>query len=161
VRDVKTETRHTGITKGAILLFGIVLLLAGLGGGFGLGYVIYQPQVENLRNEVTDLTSTVAMMENRSWHVVYSLSSSSDANSGIIQLRGEQVRAMWIATGTSSLASLSVELHFSNGTGLAVWGSSGVWNANNAVLELKETGDYYLVITVYGTSYALSFWDYY
>jgi hypothetical protein len=39
-------------------LIGLVLiaLLAGLGGGYGLGYVIYQPQVQNLQNGIGDLS---------------------------------------------------------------------------------------------------------
>jgi len=32
-----------------------VALLVGLGGGYGLGYVIYQPQIQNLQNDLTNL----------------------------------------------------------------------------------------------------------
>lgn len=33
-----------------------VTLLGGLGGGYGLGYVIYQPQIQNLQNDFNNLT---------------------------------------------------------------------------------------------------------
>jgi len=125
-------------------------LLGGLGGGCGLGYVIYQPRVQNLENAL-----------NRTWHEVYSIETSSDVITGTIELRGSQVRVMWIATSDYTSGWLSLKLHFSNGTAYAVWGSSGVWTATNAVLELRQVGNYYLNITTYRTHYHVSVWDYY
>ena len=127
-----------------------VALLGGLGGGYGLGYAIYQPQIQNLQNEI-----------NRTWHEVYSLQSSSDVTTGMFELKGSSVRVMWIATGYSSEAWVSFELHFSNGTGYGVWASSGIRTATNAILELKQVGDYYLDIATYLTDYYVSVWDYY
>jgi len=85
-----------------------IALLGGLGGGYGPGYVIYQPQIQNLQNEIS-----------RTWHEVYSLSSSSDVITGTIQLKGNSVRVMWIAEGFDSSAWVSFQLHFSNGTARA------------------------------------------
>ena len=145
-----------------------VALIGGLGGGYGLGYVIYQPQIQNLQNDINylndrfdTLNSTVEAMENRSWHEVYSIEASSDITTGTIQLKGSSVRVMFTAWSAYSDAHLSVYLHFSNGTPYAVWGSSGVWTANNAMLELPQTGNYYLDINTYLTDYYVSVWDYY
>ncbi len=40
-------------------LIGIVVLLAGLGGGFGVGYFVYQPQVAQTQAEKADLEAAV------------------------------------------------------------------------------------------------------
>jgi len=163
-----------------------IALLAGLGGGYGLGYVIYQPRVQALQTDLNNLStkleemnsslqntlgllnsallnlnSTVQAVSNKTWHEVYSASSSSNIVTGIIQLKGSQVRGMWIATSDYSFAYFSASLYFSNGTEYAVWGSSGVWTATNAELELEQPGSYYLNITAYQTYYYFSFWDYY
>jgi len=149
------------IKNRTLLLFGIILLLIGLVIGCGFGYMIYQPQIQSLQSKIADLDSVVTIIENRTWHEAYSLESSSDAVTGTIQLKGSQVRASWIANGDYSTSWFSVQLHFSNGTAYAIWGSSGVWTANDGELELKEHGSYYLNITVYHTDYYISFWDYY
>lgn len=127
-----------------------IALLAGLGGGYGLGYVIYQPQIQNLQNIL-----------NRTWHEVYSIEASSDLLSGSIQLKGSSVRVSWIATADYSSALLYIQLHFSNGTAYAIWGSSGIFTAIDSELELKQAGNYYLNITTYHTNYQVSLWDYY
>jgi len=132
----------------------LVALIGGLGGGFGLTYIIFQPQIQNLQN-------TIANMKNMTWHEVYSITTSSDVISGNFELKGSSVRVMWIAEGYDSSGWVSFELYFSNGTGYGVWMSSGLRTANNAVLELDESGDYYLNATTYLTSYYVSVWDYY
>ena len=138
-----------------------IALIGGLGGGYGLGYVIYQPQIQNLQCDLSKLKDRFDTMENRTWHEVYSVGSSSDVTTGTIQLKGSSVRVMWIAESDYSSGWLSITLHFSNGTSYAVWGSSGVWTATNAVLELPQSGDYYISITTYLTDYHISVWDYY
>ena len=133
-------------------LIGLVLVavLVGLGGGYGLGYVIYQPQIQNLQNKL-----------NRTWYQVYSTHSSSDLTSGTIQLKGNSVRVMWTATSGSSDGWVSFVLYYSNATPFGIWASSGRITANNAVLELDRTGNYYLGISCYQTDYYVSVWDYY
>jgi hypothetical protein len=42
-----------------IALF-LIALLGGLGGGFGLSYIVYQPRIQNLSNTTTNLQSQVA-----------------------------------------------------------------------------------------------------
>ena len=152
-----------------------VTLLGGLGGGYGLGYVIYQPQVQSIQNELravsnelNSLSSTVysigdvvANHQNQRWHKVYFIASSSDVIADEFILKGSSVRVMWIAYGWSENAMLSVRLIFPNGTLFAVWGSSGVYTANNAVLELPQSGSYDLDIASIDTDYQVSVWDYY
>jgi len=76
-------------------------------------------------------------------------------------LKGSQVRAMWIASSDYTDSWFQVTMYSSNGTELAYWGSSGIWTATNAILELEQTGSYYLSITTHQTFYEFSFWDYY
>jgi len=132
-----------------IALF-LIALIGGLGGGFGLSYVIYEPRIQNLQNEL-----------NKSWHEAYSIEASSDITTGTIQLKGSSVRVMWTATSEYSTGWVSFILHFSNATPFGIWASSGRKTANNAVLELSQTGNYYLEITAYQTDYYVSVWDYY
>ncbi len=68
---------------------------------------------------------------------------------------------MWSASSAFTDGWLEIDLYFSNGTLYAFWGSSGVWIANNAVLEIQEPRDYYLEIMTYLTDYYVSVWDYY
>jgi hypothetical protein len=41
----------------------LIILLVGLGGGFGLGYTIYQPKVESLQKTLDDLSAEIATTE--------------------------------------------------------------------------------------------------
>jgi len=80
-----------------------VALLAGLGGGYGLGYVIYQPQIQNLQDEVNTLSSEVANlnstleeMENKTWHLVTNFTLSPvEPNSSLFFIQGEKWRIWW------------------------------------------------------------------
>lgn len=132
----------------------LVALIGGLGGGFGLTYIIYQPQIQSLQNTITN-------MKNMTWHEVYSITTSSNGTSGDFELKGSSVRVMWIAEGYDSSAWVSFELYYLNGTAFGVWMSSGPRTANNAALELHESGNYYLYTTTYLTTYYVSVWDYY
>ena len=126
-----------------------IALIGGLGGGYGLNYLIYQPQIQSLQNQL-----------NRTWHEVYSIGASSDITTGTFLLKGSSVRVMWIATSEYSTGWVSFTLHYSNATPFGIWASSGRMTANNAVLDLKQTGEYYLDIATYQTSYQISVWDY-
>jgi hypothetical protein len=149
----QTDWRRENLEGKIIGLF-LIALIGGLGGGLGLTYIIYQPQIQNLQNTITDI-------KNMTWHQVYSSTASGDVVSGDFQLSGSSVRVMWIAEGNNPSAWVSFELDFSNGTGFGIWMSSGLRMANNAVLELHESGNYYLNATAYLTNYYVSVWDYY
>lgn len=103
----------------------------------------------------------VTTLENRTWHEVYSLYSSSSVTTGTFQLVGRSVRVMWSASAIDPQSSISFRLYYSNGTFFGVWGSSGVHTANNAELELNQAGDYFLDIICIDTNYYVSVWDYY
>lgn len=144
-----------------LLALVFVALLGGLGGGYGLGYVFYQPQIQNLQSDFDNLGVRFDEFENRTWHEVYSIYASSDITTGKIQFIGSSVRVMWIATGSDSGAWVSFQLHFYNGTPYGVWSSSGLKTATSDALELPESGDYYLQITTHNTYYYVSVWDFY
>lgn len=199
----------------------LIVLIGGLGGGYGLNYVIYQPQIQNLHDDInalndrfgtinttlgstqtsvtsledelnmlnsdianlnstvessvtsihdemnildsdlTSLNSTLEMIENRTWHEVYSVSASSDMTSGIFQLKGREFKISWYGISAYTDGWLEINLYFSNGTMDSYWGSSGVWTAMDAELWLVEVGDYYLEILTYQTDYWVSVLDYY
>jgi hypothetical protein len=138
---------------GIIGLF-LIALIGGLVGGFALNYIIFQPQIQNLQDSVSSI-------KNMSWHKVYSTTASGDVLSNDFELNGSAVRVMWMARGSDPSAMVSFELFYSNGTGFGIWMSSGLRMANNAVLELHRSGDYYLNTTAYLTEYYVSVWDYY
>jgi hypothetical protein len=59
------------IIEGKIIALFLVALLGGLGGGFGLSYIVYQPQIQNLLNTTAnlqnlfaDLNSTLVVLQN-------------------------------------------------------------------------------------------------
>jgi hypothetical protein len=142
--------------EGKVIGLFLIALIGGLVGGFVLNYVIFQPQIENLQNTITDI-------KNMTWHQMYSTTDGSGGFvSGDFELNGSDVRVMWTAIGSDPSAWISFELFYSNGTGFGLWMSSGVGNANNAVLELHESGNYYLNTTTHlMLTYYVSVWDYY
>ena len=185
----------------------LIALIGGLGGGYGLGYVIYQPQIQNLHKDlrntqtsvtqlenelnmqnseitslnstvessvssiqdelntldskVTSLNSTVEMMENRTWHEVYSIGASSDMTSDIFQLKGKEIKISWFGLSDYTDGWLEINLCFSNGTIYSLWGSSGVCAIMDAEIFLRQAGGYYLVIYTYLTDYWVVLYDYY
>jgi hypothetical protein len=145
-----------------------ISVVIGCLGGYGWGYVIYQPQLQSLQNElravseefnslsatvtemgnvIASLNSTVEKIENRSWYEAYSIEASEDITSSTFHLMGKKVRVTWIFTSFDATAELTVYLKFANGTTYAWWGDSGTWSVDNAELELAESGDYYVSIS--------------
>ena len=97
-------------------LIGLVLiaLIAGLGGGYGLGYLIYQPQVQNLQTDLNNLNDGLQGMEqnlqttqiildhrleaieNKTWHFVTKITLwKEDDVSPIFFIEGEKWRIKW------------------------------------------------------------------
>jgi hypothetical protein len=99
-------------------------VLVGLVGGYGLGYVIYQPQIQNLQvssdalnsnlqevnstviaantsvlsiqTDLERLNSTVREIENKTWHSVTNFTLSSDTSvSPLFFVKGEKWRIKW------------------------------------------------------------------
>jgi len=134
----------------------LIALISGLGGGYGLGYVIYQPQIESIEKDLSIIQQNL----NRTWHMTYNIATDTDISTRI-HFKGDSVRVMWIAYGFGEYAQVAIYLDFTNGTPFAVWGFSGRFTANNAILELPQSGSYDLVIVAIDTDYQVSVWDYY
>jgi hypothetical protein len=56
------QSSQRGGNIGKIIALFIIALVGGLGGGFGLSYVVYQPKIQNLLNTTTNLQNQVAKL---------------------------------------------------------------------------------------------------
>jgi len=76
-----------------------VSLLVGLGGGYGLGFVIYQPQISTIQSDISDIQSI--LFQNKTWHNMASFNLSADHEwaSSIFSIQGEQWRINWSKGG--------------------------------------------------------------
>lgn len=45
--------------EGKIVVLFLIALIGGLGGGFGLSYIVYQPQIQSLLKTTTNLQNTI------------------------------------------------------------------------------------------------------
>lgn len=171
-------------------LIGLVLvaLLIGLGGGYGLGFVIYQPQIQDLRNNLDNLNgrldtinstlqegmnrlssnfeglnSTVEIMENRTWHEAFYIESSGDVTTNTFLIKGKWTRIRWAALGEYSGSWILIGIYFANGTLYTSRGSSGVLSSYACDLEIPNPNEeYFLNITAYAMDqYLVCIWDYY
>jgi len=159
-----------------LIVLALIALLGGLGGGYGLGYVTYQPQIwtlqsnmkdisdefESVNSSVITLNSTIEMMENRSFHQAFSIEGSSSVNTSTFLIRGEWIRIRWFMSG-QIYSWISISLYYSNGTECANRGSSGVFSSFACDFQIDLPNiEYYLEIATYGvSSYWVYVWDYY
>jgi predicted small secreted protein len=67
--------------EGKIVGLFLIVLIGGLIGGFGLSYIIYQPQVQNLQNNQVQVSGTIS--ENQPSEIVFS--SFAPVNGSYIQ----------------------------------------------------------------------------
>jgi len=76
------------------------VLLVGLGGGYGLGIAIYQPQISKMQSDISDIQSI--LFQNKTWHNVasFNLSADSEWASSVFSIQGEQWRINWTKAGT-------------------------------------------------------------
>lgn len=76
-----------------VLVF--VALLVGLGGGYGLGIAMYQPQISAMQSDISDIQSI--LFQNKTWHNVASFNLSADGEwaSSVFSIQGEQWRINW------------------------------------------------------------------
>jgi len=168
-----------------------IAVLGGLGGGYGLGYVIYQPQIQNLQGDLGNLNdrldtlnstltntqssvtslqsqqdsmnSTIGIMENRTWHEASSLKGSSDVIGGNFQIKGKWMRIRWYMAGSTSSAWIQIIIRHSNGTIYAERGSSGIYGSYACDIAYSNLpGEYYIEVKTYSlTDYLVVVWDYY
>ena len=125
--------------------------------------VSLQNSQEVLNSEVMRLNSTVKRMENRTWHEAFSIGASSDVTTNTFLIKGEWVRIQWTMLGEGSDSWIMITLIYSNGTGYAVRGSSGIFSSYACDLEIIDPkAEYYLEIGTYAVAeYSVVVWDYY
>ena len=123
--------------------------------------VSLQNQLTSLNSMLSNLNSTVEEIENRSWHKVFSISSSSNFTSGTFELKGKEIRVMLSSWGQDALSWIAIGLFFSNGTLYSYWGFSGIYTVTNVEEDLMQSGQYYLDVISDQTDYDLILWDYY
>lgn len=166
----------------------LITCLAGLGGGYGLGYAIYQPQIRALESDMNNLNdrlalmnttfmnglnllnsglaglnSTVVRIENVTFHHAFYVSGTGDTTTDDFPIRGDWVRIVWYMVGESSSSWIMIDIYYSNGTYYSSRGSSGLVSLLAGDLDIeKPNSEYYLNITTYGvTQYDVTIWDYY
>ena len=76
-----------------------IALLVGLGGGYGLGIAIYQPQVSAMQSDISDIQSM--LFQNKTWHTIASFNLSVDKEwvSSVFFIHGELWRINWTEAG--------------------------------------------------------------
>ncbi len=107
-----------------------------------------QNQLSSLNTRLTNLNATVNQIENRTWHVLWSSSGSSNATSGYFQLKGKTFHIGWSYNALYTNCWIEISLRFQNGTIYWIDGSSGVYGAFDAEGPTEQAGLYYLVIRV-------------
>jgi len=133
-------------------LVGLVLiaLLIGLGGGYALGYVIYQPQLQNLQNDLNDIGDDLDNLSNDLDNMGNRLdtfnSTLKDTQSSVVTLQ-DQLNSLQnqLTTLQNQLTSLNSKLASLNSTveGIenrswhSVWSSSGSANVTSGYFQLK------------------------
>jgi len=115
----------------------LIVLLVALGGGYGLGYVIYQPQIQNLQSdlkqlnneletinsEIANLNSTIVNLENKTWHFVTNFTLSSEERvSQLFFIQGEKWRIRWEPLQIGS------------------WYGFFIWDENGYAIEWVQVG---------------------
>jgi len=88
----------TSMERGLIALV-FIALLVGLGGGYGLGIAIYQPQISAMQSDISDIQSI--LFQNKTWHMIASFNLSTDDEwaSSIFFIHAELWRINWSRGG--------------------------------------------------------------
>jgi prefoldin subunit 5 len=110
-------------------LIGLVLivLLVGLGGGFGLGYVIYQPQVQSLQKSVSNLDNEFSNLNSS---VTETQSSIAVSNAGLNSISSALMDIQ------SSVASLQNQLSSLNSETAKL--NSTLGNVESSITSLQS-----------------------
>jgi len=80
-----------------VLVF--IALLIGLGGGYGLGVAIYQPQFSTMQSDIQSIYNI--LFQNKTWHTIASFTLSTDDEwaSSVFSIQGELWRINWSKAG--------------------------------------------------------------
>ena len=76
----------------------LVALLGGLGVGYGLGYVTYQPQIQNLQSDLNNLEDRFSKLENRAWYEVATFSGTGTKPGNEFYVLSDHWRIRWFAS---------------------------------------------------------------
>lgn len=96
--------------EGKIIGLFLIALIGGLTGGFGLSYIIYQPQVQNLQNTTSNLQNTTSNLQDQ----VANLNSTLQ---GLLNMSGAGVSNQVQVSGTVSITQTgTIEFTSLNGT---------------------------------------------
>lgn len=127
------------------ILVGLVLiaLLIGLGGGYVLGYAIYQPQLQNLQNDLDDMNDN---LDNLSNDLDNAQSSDTTLKTRLDTINSSLTNAQLSLTtlqnqltlSNSRLSSLNSTVEgIENRSWHSVWSSSGSANVTSGYFQLK------------------------
>jgi len=77
----------------------LIALLIGLGGGYGLGVAIYQPQISTIQSNISDIQSILS--PNKTWHTManFNLSADHEWVSSVFTIHAELWRINWTKAG--------------------------------------------------------------
>lgn len=86
--------------KNEIVALVFIALLIGLGGGYGLGVAMYQPQISAIRSDISGIQSM--LFQNKTWYKITSFNLSIDGEwaSSVFSIQGELWRINWTKAGT-------------------------------------------------------------
>jgi predicted PurR-regulated permease PerM len=115
--------------EGKIVGLFLIALIGGLVGGFGLSYIIYQPQVQNLQNTTNNLQNQVTKL--------------NSTLQGLLNMSGAGVNNQVQVSGTTQEEHPS-EMYFS---------SLGLVNGSRIQTSSLITNGQYSVVLVGGQSY--------
>lgn len=165
-----------GMEKKLIALV-FIAVLGGLGGGYGLNYVVYQPQIQDLQHKLDNLVQRMDSIApdflagNATFHKVKYVNWNMDENTtngdyttDPFLLLGKFTKLRWWMTGTTFDSVVIFWFCFENGTKITHRASSGFGGSFDALVHLPSSASgYRLKITVEGNvhAYEVWVWDYY
>jgi len=124
-------------------------------------------RVNQLQAQIQALNSTITQIETREWHVA----TSANPGSGLppeyeqqvpFTIRGNKIQISWSMTGRSANATITIQIHQSDGTVYMVLATSGYYGKYVNELSIAEPGEYFLKILTYNIDqWSVTVRDYY
>jgi len=124
-------------------------------------------RVNQLQAQLEALNSTITQIETRGWHDATSANAGPDLPTESQQqvsfaTRGNKIQISWSMTGRSANATITIQIHQSDGTVHMVLATSGYHGTHVNELSITEPGDYYLRIYTYNVDrWSVTVRDYY
>jgi len=125
-------------------------------------------RVNQLQAQLEDLNSTIGQIETRIWHDVAKANLGPDLPTeyeqqiGPFTTGGNKVQISWSMTGHSANATMTIQIHQSDGTVYMVLATSGYYGTYVNELSITEPGEYFLRIFTYNVDrWSVAVRDYY